>query len=219
MVRSDANSNIELVANLKKNGVLKSQRVEQVLLTVDRGHYTQNNPYEDKPQGIGHGVTISAPHMHTLVLEYLKDNLYEGAKVLDIGSGSGYSTVSMALLVGQTGLTIGVELIPELVAQSIQNIKRDQPGLYESERIKFIVGDGKKGYANAAPYDAIFVGAASPEVPKQLLGQLKPGGCMICPVGACGASQALLQVKKLEDGTISQTSLMGVMYGYLKDAS
>jgi protein-L-isoaspartate(D-aspartate) O-methyltransferase len=66
---------------------------------VDRGHYSKVNAYSDSPQGIGYGVTISAPHMHAQALEYLADHLQEGATCLDVGSGSGYLAACMALMV------------------------------------------------------------------------------------------------------------------------
>lgn len=73
------------------------------MLSVDRAKYCKNNPYMDAPQGIGYNVTISAPHMHAHVLELLKDHLNDGERALDVGSGSGYLTACMAIMVGETG--------------------------------------------------------------------------------------------------------------------
>lgn len=73
------------------------------MLSVDRGHYSKSNPYMDSPQGIGFGVTISAPHMHAHALELLKDQLTTGTRALDVGSGSGYLTACMAVMLGPKG--------------------------------------------------------------------------------------------------------------------
>lgn len=105
---------------------------------TDRGKYCRVNPYSDAPQGIGFGVTISAPHMHAHALELLKDHLIKGEKALDVGSGSGYLTVCMALMVGDTGNAIGIDHIPELIEYAETNVKNDKPELMDSGRIKFV---------------------------------------------------------------------------------
>lgn len=85
--RSHGRDNNELVSQLKRNKIIKTQRVEDAMRKVDRGNYCDFAPYMDSPQSIGYGVTISAPHMHGHALEMLKDHLFEGAKALDVGSG------------------------------------------------------------------------------------------------------------------------------------
>ncbi|GLH15847.1 Protein-L-isoaspartate(D-aspartate) O-methyltransferase [Gryllus bimaculatus] len=164
--RSHGKNNADMVRNLKANGIIRSSGVENVMLKVDRGKYAKYNPYMDAPQGIGYGVTISAPHMHAHALELLKDHLTEGEHALDVGSGSGYLTVCMALMVGESGRAVGIDHIPELVEWSRENVAKDQPSLLTSGRVKLIVGDGRKGYEADGPYNAIHVGAAAPNLPE-----------------------------------------------------
>ncbi|XP_064462449.1 protein-L-isoaspartate(D-aspartate) O-methyltransferase-like [Ornithodoros turicata] len=214
---SHGRSNDDMVAALKRNGLIRSDRVFHAMSAVDRGHYTRYIPYQDTPVYIGYGVTISAPKMHAIALEYLVDYLHEGARALDVGSGSGYLTACMAVMVGATGTVVGIDHIPELVHHSIENIKADQPGFIESGRIKMIVGDGRKGNAEEAPYNAIHVGAAAPEIPSQLIEQLKVGGRLLCPVGHQGCSQVMNQVDKLQNGSIQTSQLMDVLFVPLTD--
>eukprot|EP00062_Callorhinchus_milii_P020966 gi/632977195/ref/XP_007905213.1/ PREDICTED: protein-L-isoaspartate(D-aspartate) O-methyltransferase-like [Callorhinchus milii] len=210
-------NNTQLVSNLRRNGVIQSDRVFEVMMATDRGHYTRTNPYADSPQPIGYQATISAPHMHAHVLELLKDQLFEGAQALDVGSGSGYLTACMARMVGPIGKVVGVEYIEELVNISIKNVKSDNASLLSSGRAKLIAGDGWLGYLEDAPYDAIHVGAAAPTVPPALIQQLKPGGSLVLPVGEAGGRQMLELHHKGSDGEVTRTQLMGVMYVPLVD--
>ncbi|KAF7575208.1 Pcm, Protein-L-isoaspartate carboxylmethyltransferase [Pyrenophora tritici-repentis] len=126
--RSHGTSNETLVQNLAKNNLIKSDRVKDAMLKVDRAHYAPASPYEDCPQPIGHRATISAPHMHASACESLLDYLQPGSKVLDIGSGSGYLTAVLANLVAPNGSVIGIDHIQPLVDMGKQNMQKSEEG-------------------------------------------------------------------------------------------
>ncbi|KAB5593436.1 Protein-L-isoaspartate(D-aspartate) O-methyltransferase [Ceratobasidium theobromae] len=181
-------TNVELINNMLGAGLFKSERVGEALRRVDRINYVRNKheAYFDSPQSIGHAATISAPHMHAHAAEHLLPHLKPGGKVLDIGSGSGYTCAVFHHLVNPTGTeggkVVGIEHISELVDWSIENLKRDGLGSFiENGLIKMICGDGRLGYASGGPYNVIHVGAAAPTMPQPLIDQLAKPGRMFIP--------------------------------------
>ena len=123
--------------------------------------------------------------MHVAAAESLLQFLYPGARVLDVGSGSGYLTHVLASLVGAEGRVVGVDHIQELVDLAKKNTGKSPEGrdMLEKGQVEFIKADGRRGWADGAPYDAIHVGAAAVETHAPLVEQLKaPGRSVELPV-------------------------------------
>ncbi|KAJ6882386.1 protein-L-isoaspartate O-methyltransferase 1-like isoform X1 [Populus alba x Populus x berolinensis] len=210
---SSINKNKALVEHLQNYGTISSKKVSEVMETIDRALFVPDGTpaYVDSPMAIGYNATISAPHMHATCLQLLEENLKSGMHVLDVGSGTGYLIACFALMVGPQGRAVGVEHIPELADSSIKNIKKSAAApLLKEGSLSIHVGDGRQGWPEFAPYDAIHVGAAAPEIPQPLLDQLKPGGRMVIPVG--NIFQDLMVIDKNEDGSISVRSETSVRY-------
>lgn len=194
---------------------ISSERVARVMLSVDRADFCPHSPYTDSPQDIGHNATISAPHMHAYALQHSLPALPPGSRrILDVGSGSGYLTVCYALL-GDDNTVIGIDHIPELVEMSLANTARHHKDLLTSGKVRYVVGEGRDGYAEGAPYDVIHVGAAAEERPEKLLEQLAPEGLLIVPVG--DFVQQIIIYKKDKMGRISERATLPVRYIPLTD--
>ncbi|KAL7277209.1 hypothetical protein ACG7TL_009058 [Trametes sanguinea] len=210
---------------MAKAGIINSERVAAAMAKVDRANYVRfpNTAYEDSPQPIGHGATISAPHMHAHAAEHLLSFLKPGSRVLDVGSGSGYLCAVLYQLLqdpsdpkSSESKVVGIDHIPELTEWSIENLRKDGLGpALDEGRIKVISGDGRKGVPEDGPYDAIHVGAAAPTMPKDLIEQLARPGRMFIPVGT--HSQQIVQVDKDVDGNVTEKPLFDVMYVPLTD--
>ena len=132
--------------------------------------------YEDEALPIGYGQTISQPYMVARICEAL--SLTGGERVLDVGTGSGYQAAVLAELAAEVDT---IERIPELAERARANLEAAGYG-----RVSVHVGDGSRGLPDQAPFDAIAVAAAAPELPRTLYEQLEPRGRLVVPVGRRG---------------------------------
>jgi protein-L-isoaspartate(D-aspartate) O-methyltransferase len=230
---SHGDSNKGLVEALVKNCILRSKRAASAMLAVDRALYcrTSSSPYYDAPLPIGYSATISAPHMHANCLQLLEPHLFKGAKVLDIGSGSGYLVAVFAEMVKRSAddskpsstddskpLVFGIEHIPELTEWSRDNLRKSPrtAELLERGVINVSTGDGRLGMKAFAPFDAIHVGAASPTTPQALIDQLALGGRLLIPVGT-DEQEMIAYDRDAVTGEVKKTTLFGVRYVPLTD--
>lgn len=160
---------------------IQTGRVDEALRVVDRSLFlpaeVRADADLDVPLPIGFGQTNSQPTTVRLMLQWLDPQPSD--KVLDVGSGSGWTTALLAHLVGPRGSVYAVELVPELVQFGAHNAKR--AGV---KNARFFEAGDVLGLLDFAPYNRILVSAAATEVPKELLEQLQIGGRLVIPVGS-----------------------------------
>jgi len=156
--------------------------------------------YQDNPLPIGRGQTISQPYIVALMTSLLA--LDRDSKVLEIGTGSGYHAAVLSRVAGEV---YTMEIVPALGEKARRTLARLG---YDNVHVR--IGDGYKGWREEAPFDAILLTAAPPQVPRPLLAQLKPGGRMVVPVGEYW--QDLLVLTKRADGSIERRTVMPVRF-------
>jgi len=178
------------------SGRLRARLIDQLRRQISGGHISEQvlaamgnvprhlfvregdraNAYEDYPLSIGHGQTISAPHMVGIMCSLLE--IEKGMKILEIGGGSGYHAAVLAELTGHGGMVYSIERVTELAEFARQNLT--DAGY---KNVVVATGDGTLGLSEHAPYDCITVACAAPAVPQPLVDQLKRGGRMTIPIG------------------------------------
>lgn len=175
---------------LRARGIA-DERVLDAMLRVPRHEFApescREQAYEDHPLPIGSGQTISQPYIVAIMLQALA--LQPADKVLEVGTGSGYVT---ALLAELTAQVISIERHAVLADAAREVVTRMGYG-----SVRIVVGDGSRGFSETAPYNAILVSAAAPELPPRLVTQLAEGGRMIVPVGREDSQQ--LQFIEMRD--------------------
>ncbi|MEA2645354.1 MAG: protein-L-isoaspartate(D-aspartate) O-methyltransferase [Chloroflexota bacterium] len=164
-----------LLARLRADGSLTEDAVEAIAL-VPRERFVPARhaevAYEDAALEIGPAATISAPSMVAAMLAVM--DVAPGQRVLEIGAGSGYAAATVAALGARV---VAVEIQAELVEQARANL--DAAGF--ADRVEVVLGDGRLGWPDGAPYDRILVSAAVPALPSAWLDQLAPDGLLVYP--------------------------------------
>ncbi|MDQ3313356.1 MAG: protein-L-isoaspartate(D-aspartate) O-methyltransferase [Verrucomicrobiota bacterium] len=162
----------------------------------------QRDAYADRPLPIGYGQTISQPYIVALMTELLDPK--PGAKILEVGTGSGYQA---AVLTKFTPNVYTMEIVEPLQKQALPRLQKFGLG---PERV--INGDGYFGLEKIGPFDGIIVTAAADHIPPPLLQQLRPGARMIIPIGPVHATQRLVMVEKDAGGKVRSRSVHPVNF-------
>jgi protein-L-isoaspartate(D-aspartate) O-methyltransferase len=155
--------------------------------------------YCNRPLPIGEGQTISQPYIVALMTDLLQ--LAPESKVLEIGTGCGYQAAVLAEIAADV---YSIEIVESLGREAAETLAR------LGYRVHTRIGDGYRGWPEAAPFDAIIVAAAPDHIPPALIAQLKPGGRMVIPVGTL--AQELMVVTKNVDGTIVNEDIVPVRF-------
>ena len=183
-----------------------SPQVRAALAKVERHRFVpggqQALAYRNHPLPIGSGQTISQPFIVALMTHLLEPEPDD--VILEIGTGSGYQAAVLAEIVSQV---YSIELIPSLGKEAAERLRT-----LRYVNIEVRIGDGYAGWPEQAPFDAILVTAAAPQVPQALVDQLKPGGRMVIPVGASHDAQELLVLTKRADGSVERRSVLPVRF-------
>jgi protein-L-isoaspartate(D-aspartate) O-methyltransferase len=163
-----------MVSKLEREGYIKSKRVREAMLAVDRRDFVNEleHAYIDEPLPTMDGQTISAPHMVAMMLELAE--IKEDYRILEIGTGSGYNAALLSYLADH-GVVVTIEKSEMLYRYALKNSF--------TKNIKLIDGDGAQGYAPEAPYNVIMVTCSVLEIPSPLLDQLSDPGKMVIPIG------------------------------------
>lgn len=196
--------NEHLIRHLIASGVLRTPNIIHAFRQCDRILFVPEEyysyAYEDRPLPIGSAQTISQPYTVAIMLELLAPQI--GDRVLDIGSGSGWTTALLATAVGTSGIVEGTEIIPSLVEYGNKNLAKadihnasikltDPPSL------------GKTGEL----YDRILVSASADNMPTTLFDQLKPEGILVIPI-----RNSIWRITKKKDGNITSNEFPGFRF-------
>jgi protein-L-isoaspartate(D-aspartate) O-methyltransferase len=182
-------------------GGIRDPKVLAAMRKVPRHEFVpaewRDRAYDDRPLPIGEDQTISQPYIVAFMTEQLA--LKPGERVLEIGTGSGYQAAVLAELVKDV---YTIEIVEPLGKRAAETLKR-----LGYARVHMRLGDGYRGWPEAAPFHAIIVTCAPDAVPKPLTEQLAEGGRMVIPVGEAGGSQQLIVLRKENGKLVTQRTL------------
>jgi protein-L-isoaspartate(D-aspartate) O-methyltransferase len=194
----------ELINSMIFSDRVKSPHIIDAFRIVDRKYFVPESfagqIYVDAPLPIGNGQTISQPSTVAFMLEQLEPG--EGDKVLDIGSGSGWTTALLCYIVGEEGSVTGLERMDALVEQGEENLSKFQFGSHCR-----IQRAGEELGLPDEKFDRILVSASADEIPEELFLQLKIGGILVIPV-----RNAIFKFKKISESEVEKEEFYGFVF-------
>jgi len=179
-------------------------KLEKAFLEINRADFVlpqdKSDADLDIPLPIGQGQTISQPTTVKMMLEWL--GAQSGEKILDIGSGSGWTTALLSKIVGKKGKVYAVERVEKLKDFGEENCQR--AGI---KNAKFFLAKEELGLKKYTPYDRILVSAAASSLPEKLLDQLKIGGKMVIPI-----NNSIFEISKKSEGHFEEIEHFGFVF-------
>ena len=197
-------NNKQLIKSLIESGVLKSEKVKRAFQDIDRIDFVieeyKDLAYFDIALPIGFKQTISQPYTVAFMLELL--DVKEGQEVLDIGTGSGWTTALLSKIVGQEGFVEGKEVIEDLV-----RVGRDNLAKYKIKNARITTArEGVLGIPGKK-FDRILVSASTNEFPKELLKQIRTGGVIVLPI-----DESIVKISKKGEESITKEEYYGFSF-------
>ena len=193
-----------LVDDMISSNMLKSPLIIDAFRTIDRKYFVPDeyaeDAYADMPLPIGNYQTISQPSTVAFMLERLDPQ--DGNKVLDIGSGSGWTTALLCYMVGDKGSVTGVERVETLVEQGSENLSK-----FRFDTDCHIEQAGDKLGLPGEQFDRILVSASADEIPEALFSQLKIGGILVIPIG-----ESIFKFTKISDTEVEKEEFYGFVF-------
>lgn len=181
-------------------------RLVEAMRAVSRREFVPDtaarNAWENRALPIGHGQTISQPFVVALMTQLLE--LTPESRVLEIGTGSGYQAAILGELAAEV---FSIEVVPELAETAAARLER-----LGYRNIHVRAGNGRDGWPEAAPFDAVIVTAGADAIPPALVEQLRTGGRLVIPVDAQWPGQDLIVGVKRSDGTLSERRALSVIF-------
>jgi protein-L-isoaspartate(D-aspartate) O-methyltransferase len=194
----------DLAEYLIESGILQSPRMIRAFRRIDRGDFIMPKygpwAYSDQPLPIAGGQSISQPFTVAFMLELL--NPQQNQVILDVGTGSGWTTAMLAEIVGPKGRVYTTEIVPDLLFFARENLAK-----YEYKNIVTRPAKGNLGVPEFAPFEKILVSAEAKEIPMPLVGQLITHGTMVIPVNG-----SIVRIDKISDTALEVLTFPGFAF-------